>query len=182
MKRCIDITLAFLFIIFFSPFFLLLPLLIKLESKGAIIFKQKRVGKNEKLFHIYKFRSMQVNQIDPFEYDLIKNDLPLETRVGGFMRRTKLDEIPQFFNVLRGDMSLVGPRPCLEEHTKNLTQRERERFSCRPGMTGWAEIHGLDMDNWHQRLILDLWYVDNQSLKLDFLIMLKTSIVIFVGK
>lgn len=181
VKRLLDLIISIFCIVILSPFFCILPLLIFIESPGPIIFSQKRVGKKEKSFNIYKFRSMYVHNLDPSEIGAVKHSHPLVTKIGYIMRRTKLDEIPQFFNVLRGDMSLVGPRPCMFERIKNMTSYERHRFLFLPGMTGWAEVNGNVEFSWDEQLLLDLWYIDHQSLWLDFVILARTFVVLFIG-
>lgn len=180
-KRACDLVVATLCIILLSPVCLLLAILIFLESPGPVFFVQSRMGKDEQPFKMYKFRSMVVNNIDPLKLGALKHDHALVTRVGYFMRRTKLDEVPQFINVLLGEMSLVGPRPCLVERINEMAPHERRRFSVRPGLTGWAEVNGNVELTWREQLMLDLWYIDNYSLWLDTQILIKTIGVILWG-
>lgn len=181
MQRLCDIFFSILSIILLSPVFLLLALFIKIESRGPILFLQTRVGRNKQPFTIYKFRSMRVNTIAPLELGRIKHDHAIVTRVGHFMRRTKLDEIPQFFNVLFGDMAIVGPRPCLFETMNTMSASECRRFDVMPGVTGWAEVNGNVELSWEEQLVLDLWYVDHRSALLDLHIIIQTILTVFVG-
>lgn len=179
--RIVDVMLALFLFILLLPLFIIISILIKLESKGPVLFKQQRVGKNERPFNIYKFRSMYIHEDFPEKLGPIKNKHNLVTSIGFIIRRFKLDEIPQFINVLKGDMSLIGPRPCLLSRINSMTLQERRRFDVYPGITGWAEVNGnLELD-WEEQLMLDLWYVDNRSLLLNALIFFKTITVIFFG-
>ncbi len=181
-KRAVDFTLALIALIFLSPVFLVLALLIKLETGGSVFFLQKRVGKNEKPFTIFKFRSMyEKHGLTPEELGPVKHNHAVVTKLGHFMRRTKLDEIPQFVNVLMGTMSIVGPRPCLYSSLEEMSEDERRRFSVSPGVSGWAEVNGNVELTWHEQLALDLWYIDHQSFWLDWLIIGKTLKTIFWG-
>lgn len=181
MQRIFDICFASIALILLSPFFLLIVMVIKLESKGPAIFKQKRVGKDMRPYFIYKFRSMVVHDFLPEELGPIKHNHNLVTRSGHFLRRTKLDEIPQFFNVLKGDMRIVGPRPCLFSTLETLTDTEKRRFKVLPGLTGWAEINGNVELSWREQLTLDLWYVDHYSFRLDLKIIYKTILTVLFG-
>ncbi len=181
MKRLFDIIFSFFFLVLLAPAFLLIAFLIKIESAGPVFFKQKRVGKNESPFYIYKFRSMYLHQHSPSELGPIKHNHALVTPVGYILRRLKLDEIPQLINVLSGSMSLVGPRPCLFDSLKDMSISERRRFNVRPGLTGWAEVNGNVELTWREQLSLDLWYVDHQSFGLDLKILIQTTVVILRG-
>jgi len=144
IKRLIDIVLSLLALFLSWPLFLLIALLIKLDSKGPAIFRQTRVGKEGKLFTCYKFRTMYVNAPDirnPDGSTFNAEDDPRLTRVGRFLRKTTLDELPQFINVLKGDMSIVGPRPDLPDQVRFYTEDHKKRLLVKPGMTGWAWIH-----------------------------------------
>jgi sugar transferase EpsL len=174
MPRILDLALSFLALLVLGPVSLFLALLIRLESKGPLLFRQERVGKNERPFLIYKLRSMRLHGYRAEELGPIKHDHPLVTRVGCFARRTKLDEVPQFLNVLAGTMSIVGPRPCLYSSLRGMTPVERRRFECLPGITGWAEINGNVELSWQEQLALDLWYVGHKSFWLDLYIIFST--------
>ena len=181
LKRVFDIFFSIVCITLLSPLCILLAILIRLESSGPIFFIQERVGKSEKPFRIIKFRSMHTHHFTPEELGPIKHNHAVVTRVGYWLRRTKLDEIPQFFNVLWGDMSVVGPRPCLLSTAEQMTAQEKHRFLDRPGVTGWAEVTGNVELSWHEQLLLDLWYVDHQTFFLDMQIILRTILTVLFG-
>ena len=181
-KRLIDILLASIGIILLALPMLLIALLVKVDSKGPVIFKQARVGKGGKVFNIYKFRSMCVGaeQTGSGVYSG-KGDNRV-TRIGRILRATSLDELPQFFNVLVGHMSFVGPRPPLTYHPWNIDQYTDEQFrmfEVRPGITGWAQINGRKGVEWNKRIELNVWYVDNVSLWLDIKILFLTVVKVF---
>lgn len=180
-KRLFDIIFALFCLILFLPLGLLIAVLIKLESKGPIIFKQKRVGRHGKAYWIYKFRSMRLHDQAPEVLGPIKHSHPLVTKIGYVLRRFKLDEFPQFINVLLGEMSIVGPRPCLISTYESLDTKARRRFSVRPGVSGWAEVNGNVELTWPEQLALDLWYIHHQTFMLDVTIIVKTILTIFVG-
>lgn len=186
IKRIVDIIGSVFGIILFSPIFIVLSILIKLTSKGPIIFKQERVGLHNKSFTMFKFRSM-VEQTDEEEKKgwTVKND-PRTTKVGAFIRKISFDELPQFFNVLLGDMSLVGPRPERQqfvEEFKETIPRYMIKHQVRPGMTGWAQINGLRGDtDIEKRIQYDIWYIENWTLGLDIKILLLTIFFGFVNK
>ena len=174
-KRALDFLFALIILIFSSPLLLIIAVAIKFDSKGPVIFKQKRLGKNGKEFCIYKFRTMVVNAELGGVYS--DNKDPRVTRVGNILRKTSLDEIPQAFNVLKGDMSFIGPRPPLTYHPWKLeeyTDFQRRMFEERPGITGWAQINGRKAVEWNRRIELNVWYVDNISFVLDVKIFFKT--------
>jgi len=187
-KRGLDILVSLLVIIFILSWLLpLLGLLIYLESKGPIIFSQLRSGKNNKSFRCYKFRSMKVNA-DSDQKQATKNDIRI-TRIGKFIRKTSLDEFPQFINVLKGEMSLVGPRPHMVKHTKDYSKIVDEfmiRQFLKPGITGWAQINGhrgeiTDPEQIKMRVNYDLWYSENWNIWLDLRIIFLTVYKIFKG-
>ncbi|MEM4202813.1 MAG: sugar transferase [Candidatus Methanomethylicaceae archaeon] len=185
IKRFLDIVLSLSAIILFAPLMLLIALLIKLDSKGPVIFRQMRVGKDGKIFVCYKFRTMYVNAPDirnPDGSTFNAADDPRVTRVGRFLRKTTLDELPQFFNVLKGDMSIVGPRPDLPDQIQFYSERHKKRLLVKPGMTGWAWIHGRNSIPWELRRELDVEYVENYSLWLDFQILLRTIPMVLLAK
>lgn len=173
IKRLFDIIFSLTLIILLAPLILFIALLIWVTMGRPILFRQRRVGYKGQVFTIYKFRTMTE------ERDENGNLLPDEqrlTRFGRFLRETSLDELPELFNVLKGDMSLVGPRPLLVEYLPYYTPEERKRHNMRPGITGWAQVNGRNAITWDQKLALDVWYVDNWSLWLDFKIILMTII------
>ena len=186
IKRFIDIIGSIVGIIIFSPVFIFLSIVIKLTSKGPIIFKQDRVGLHNKQFVMYKFRSM-IEQSDEEEKKAwTKKDDPRTTKIGALIRRISFDELPQFFNVLIGDMSLVGPRPERQQFVdefKETIPRYMIKHQVRPGMTGWAQINGLRGDtDIEKRIQYDIWYIENWSLGLDIKILLLTLVFGFVNK
>lgn len=177
IKRILDIIFSFIGIIILSPIFLLVAIAIKIDSKGPVIFKQKRLGKDGKEFNIYKFRSMVVGaeKIGTGVYSK-KGDSRV-TKVGNFIRMTSIDELPQLVNILKGEMSFIGPRPVLTYHPwkfEEYTKEQAKRFDVRPGITGWAQIHGRKDVEWHKRIELDIYYVEHISFWLDVKIFLKT--------
>lgn len=179
-KRLMDLTIASLLITVFSPLYLLFSFLIKLDSKGPVIFKQKRVGLRGKEFTFYKFRTMHVDSPRYAETPHSSND-PRITRVGRWLRRSSLDELPQLFNVLRGDMSMVGPRPEMPFIVKDYTSLQRERLAVKPGITGVWQISAVRGDPIHANIEYDLFYIDNQSLLLDLVILAKTVFGVIRG-
>ena len=163
-KLLFDKTLALLLIIIFSPVYIIVSLLILIKMGNPILFRQKRPGKNEKIFGIYKFRTMTNDK------DENGNLLPDDQRlvgVGKFIRSTSLDELPQLFNVLKGEMSFVGPRPLLIEYLDLYDDKQKKRHNVLPGITGWAQVNGRNAISWEQKFEYDVWYVENKSFWLD---------------
>lgn len=186
MKRCVDIVGSVCCLILFSPVMLITAILIKATSKGPLIFTQERVGLHNKPFRMYKFRSMeQQTEADEKKGWTTRND-PRVTGVGKFIRRTSIDEMPQFFNVLKGDMSLVGPRPERPQYVEKFREeipRYMVKHQVRPGMTGWAQVHGYRGNtSIRKRIDYDLYYIENWTLGLDFKILLMTVFKGFVNK
>lgn len=179
-KRIIDFILSGIALIILSPIILILWIWLTIANKGAgAFFFQERPGKDEKIFKIYKFKSM-TDERDT-EGNLLP-DVKRLTKIGKFIRKTSLDELPQLWNVFKGDMSLIGPRPLLKEYLPYYSPKERIRHSIRPGITGWAQINGRNNLIWDKRLALDVYYVKNISLKLDSIIFIKTIINILKKK
>lgn len=173
LKRAFDIAVSSVALILLSPLIGLIALAIKLEDGGPILYIQDRVGKGGKIFRCYKFRSMVVDaEKIGLRLELAKDD-PRITRVGKILRHWRLDEIPQLFNVLKGDMSIVGPRPTLPSQVARYTPYQRRRLEMKPGMAGWAFVNGNNAIPWEKRIELDIWYIDHWSLWLDLLIFLK---------
>lgn len=171
MKRLLDCALALIALGLLSPVMLATAIVIRLKLGRPVLFRQRRPGLNAIPFEIMKFRTMTG------ETDGNGNPLPDEKRLTGlgkFLRSTSLDELPELLNVLKGEMSLVGPRPLFMEYLPYYTTRERIRHTVRPGITGWAQIHGRNLLPWDERLALDVWYVENRSLLLDLRILLQT--------
>ena len=168
VKRLIDSTLALIALICLSPILFITAILIKVDSKGTILFKQDRIGLNGKVFKIYKFRSMCIGAEKSGVYS-DKNDSRV-TRIGRIIRATSIDELPQLINILKGDMALIGPRPPLTYHPwtyDKYTEEQKRMFEVRPGITGWAQVHGRKDVEWNKRIELNVWYVDNLSFALD---------------
>ncbi|MDD3219132.1 MAG: undecaprenyl-phosphate glucose phosphotransferase [Lachnospiraceae bacterium] len=186
VKRIMDIVGSICLIILFSPLMLLVSILVKTTSKGPLIYKQERVGLHNRNFMMYKFRSMEVQpEVEEQKAWTVKND-PRVTRIGKIMRKTSIDEFPQFFNVLKGDMSLVGPRPerpFFVEKFREEIPRYMVKHQVRPGVTGWAQIHGYRGDtSIRKRIEYDLYYIENWTLGLDIKILLLTVFKGFVNK
>ena len=183
LKRFGDIFISFIGLLILSPFLFIVALLIKIDSKGPIIFKQKRIGKNGKVFSIYKFRSMTVGAEKHGVYEA-KNDSRV-TRIGKIIRKLSIDELPQFLNILKGDMSIIGPRPTLTYHPWNYeeyTDFQKQRFNLRPGVTGWAQVNGRKDVEWNKRIEYDVYYVKNVSLLFDIKIIIMTIFKVILMK
>lgn len=181
-KRICDIIIGIIALPFLVLFLLVLTPCIWFEDKGPVFYNAPRIGKNGRHFKMYKFRSMKVDSPDltmPDGSTYNGLDDPRMTRVGTFMRKTSLDEFPQFLNVLKGEMSVVGPRPDLERETKLYEDNENDKLLVKPGITGYAAVYGRNALKWHDRLKLDVYYVHNFSLALDVKIFFKTFATVF---
>jgi len=165
-KTLFDKTLAVTLIILFIPFYIMVSITILIKMGRPIIFKQKRPGLNDKIFSIYKFRTMSNH---PY-----LSDRERITRIGKFIRSTSLDELPQLFNVLKGEMSFVGPRPLLVEYLEFYSDKQKKRHNVKPGITGWAQVNGRNAISWEQKFEYDVWYIENQSFWLDMKILWMT--------
>lgn len=171
LKRTLDITVSFSALIVSAPVILGTAIVINKKIGKPIFFKQTRPGKDEKPFEILKFRTMTDDR------DLNGELLPDKdrmTKTGDFIRKTSIDELPQLINVLKGDLSLVGPRPLLMDYLPLYTEEQRKRHLVKPGITGWAQVNGRNTISWEEKFKLDVWYVENQSFKLDMFILYKT--------
>ena len=178
LKRLLDFTVSLAGLICLLPLFILVAVVIKLDDRGPVFFRQERVGLEGRPFLIFKFRTMIVNAEKVGAGVFVeKNDARI-TRVGKFLRHTSLDELPQLINIFRGDMSLVGPRPTLSYQVDKYDDRQRRRLEAKPGVTGWAQVNGRSALPWPERIELDLWYIDNWSLYLDLKILVKTFRVV----
>ena len=186
-KKSMDLILSFIGLILLIPVLLILAILVKLDSKGPVFYAHTRKGKNRSDIKIYKFRTMYSNSDEIFEsfsdeqkeeyYKNFKLDNdPRVTKVGDFLRRTSLDEIPQLINVLKGDLSLVGPRPIVEKEICKYGQYADKLFSVIPGITGYWQSHGRSDTSYEERIEMDMYYIDNRSILLDIKIMFKTVI------
>ena len=182
IKRLIDLAASAVSIALLFPLLAIIGLAIKLDGPGPVFFRQKRVGQGGQIFDIFKFRTMVVGAEKKGAGFFVEEEDPRITRVGKFLRHTSLDELPQFFNIFNGDMSLVGPRPTLPYQVENYDERQVQRLSVKPGVTGWAQVNGRSSLTWPERIELDLWYINNWSLVLDFKILLRTFKVVFEKK
>lgn len=179
MKRIFDVIFSFLILLLTAPFIVITYILVILKLGRPAIFKQTRPGYLGKAFNIYKFRTM-LNTTDK-DGELLPNE---ERRhpVGNLIRKTSLDELPQLINVIKGDISLVGPRPLLMDYLPLYNEFQRKRMDVKPGITGWAQINGRNAISWEKKFELDVWYVENQSMKLDLFILYKTIINVMKRK
>ena len=180
-KRALDVAIAGSVLLVTSPLLAAAALLIRLESHGHPIYRQRRVGRDGVPFELYKLRTMisGAETIGPgLAVDAGDSRI---TRLGAILRRTSMDELPNLFNVLRGEMSVVGPRPTVQVQVDRYTERQRGRLAVRPGLTGWAQIQGRASLPWHERIELDLWYVEHASLALDLRILWRTVRMVLAG-
>lgn len=189
VKRTIDIILSFIGLVLLSPIFLIIAIAIKLESKGPVFFKHTRIGKGGKIIKIYKFRSMVENA-----EDLIKNFTPEQmkeykenykltndpriTKVGNILRKTSLDELPQLINILKGELSIIGPRPVVKDELEKYGKDIPKFLSVTPGLTGYWAANGRSCTSYEERMKMELYYIDNLSLKMDLKVFFKTIIVV----
>jgi lipopolysaccharide/colanic/teichoic acid biosynthesis glycosyltransferase len=181
VNRALDVTAALLGLTVASPLLAAGAIAIKLEDGGPVLFRQFRVGKDGTDFELLKLRTM----IEDAErkgagYAVERGDSRI-TRVGRILRKTSIDELPQLWNVLRGEMSLIGPRPTLRYQVEKYDERQRQRLAVRPGLTGWAQVHGRATLSWAERIELDVWYVEHRSSRLDLRILLRTPTALFGG-
>ena len=171
LKRFLDLVLSFIGLLTLSPILLIVILLLAIANNGKPFFFQMRPGLNGHLFKIIKFKTM--NDKKDSNGKLLNDSLRL-TKIGNFVRKTSLDEIPQLINVLKGDMSLIGPRPLLPEYLPLYNDEQKKRHNVRPGITGWAQVNGRNAINWQQKFEYDVWYVQHLSFKLDVKILIQT--------
>ena len=181
IRRAVDVVVSALALLLSSPLLLAAMLAIRLESPGPVIYRQRRAGRGGKPFDVLKLRTM----VDGAEHigagmAVNANDSRI-TRVGAFLRRSSLDELPNLLNVLRGEMTLIGPRPTLPAQVDRYTERQRGRLAVKPGITGWAQVNGRASLPWPERIELDLYYVENRSLSLDLRILLRTPAMVLGG-
>ncbi len=181
MNRVADVTIAGVGLALTSPLLGLAALAIKLEDRGLIVYRQTRVGKDGADFDVLKLRTMVVGaETMGAGFAVDRGDRRI-TRVGRILRRTSIDELPQLWNILRGDMSVIGPRPTLRYQVEQYDEQQRHRLDIRPGLTGWAQVHGRASLPWAERIELDVFYVQNRSAKLDLEILLRTPLALFRG-
>ncbi|HEX8646832.1 MAG TPA: sugar transferase [Thermoleophilaceae bacterium] len=181
MSRAFDALVAALALAVTSPLLAVAVIAIRLESRGSPIYRQRRVGKDGEPFEMIKLRTM-VSGAERIGAGLAVNEGdPRITRVGALLRRFSLDELPNLVNVLRGEMAIVGPRPTIQAQVDQYTPRQRRRLEVKPGITGWAQVNGRASLPWHERIELDVWYVDNRSLLLDLRILAKTVRMLVTG-
>jgi len=181
VNRAADVVVAGVGLALASPILGLAALATKLESGGPILYRQTRVGRNGEDFEVLKLRSMVVGaERLGAGYAVDEGDTRI-TRVGRILRRTSVDELPQLWNILRGDMSVIGPRPTLRYQVEQYDERQRRRLEIRPGLTGWAQVQGRASLPWAERIDLDVWYVDHRSPRVDLEILLRTPLALFRG-
>jgi lipopolysaccharide/colanic/teichoic acid biosynthesis glycosyltransferase len=181
LPRAADLAIAVIGLALVSPLLLAAAIAIRLESSGSVLYRQRRVGKDGRVFELYKLRTMR-RGADPVGVGTaVTADDPRVTRVGRFLRRFSLDELPNLINVLRGEMRIVGPRATLPAQVQLYTPRQRRRLDLRPGVTGWAQIHGRAGIPWEERIELDVWYVEHRSLWLDLRILARTPAALLGG-
>jgi lipopolysaccharide/colanic/teichoic acid biosynthesis glycosyltransferase len=181
IRRAIDIVLGGLTLVVTAPVIVVAMLAIRIESPGHPIYRQRRVGKDGRPFEVLKLRTM----VDGAEHIgaglAINEDDPRITKVGAFLRRTSLDELPNLLNVVRGEMTLIGPRPTIPAQVDRYTDRQRGRLAVKPGITGWAQVHGRAALPWSERIELDLHYIENRSLAMDLRILWRTAAIVLAG-
>jgi lipopolysaccharide/colanic/teichoic acid biosynthesis glycosyltransferase len=182
IRRFSDLVTSIVILFLVSPVMLLTGLAIWLTDRGPIFFRQTRAGLMGCPFELVKFRSMRVNDLPAVVVGQVRSEHPMVTPVGRWIRRFKIDELPQLFNVLRGEMALIGPRPTVMEQVNDYTPFQRRRLNIAPGLTGWAQVNGGVEISWPERILLDVWYVDHRSLRLDIQVVLRTFIVILFGE
>jgi lipopolysaccharide/colanic/teichoic acid biosynthesis glycosyltransferase len=182
VRRLVDIFASSVFLLLASPIFLVTALAIWLTDQGPVFYRQTRAGWRGRPFQLLKFRSMKVNHLSPLVVGQVRGEHRMVTRAGRWIRRFKIDELPQLWNVLRGEMSLVGPRPALPQQAETYTEFQRRRLDIRPGATGWAQVNGNIEIPWSERILLDVWYVDHRSVWLDVQILFRTVGVVLFGE
>ncbi len=190
IKRALDIIISGVGLVILFPFLLVIALAIKIDSKGPVLFKHKRIGKGGKIIYIYKYRTMLPNaeeMIKEFNDDQLKEFKenyklkkdPRITRVGKFLRKTSLDELPQLINILKGELSIVGPRPVIQEELDRYGENADKFLSVMPGLTGYWQANGRSLTTYEQRMKMELYYVENCTLLLDIKIFFKTIFIVF---
>jgi lipopolysaccharide/colanic/teichoic acid biosynthesis glycosyltransferase len=181
VRRLFDVVVAGIALLCFSPVLVIAMIAIRLESPGSPIYRQRRVGRDGEEFDVLKLRTMVTGAEHLGAGMAIDEGDTRITRVGGFLRRTSLDEIPNLINVLRGDMAIIGPRPTIPVQVAQYTDRQRGRLSVKPGLTGWAQVNGRAALPWPERIELDLWYIEHRSWRLDLQILMRTARMVLSG-
>jgi lipopolysaccharide/colanic/teichoic acid biosynthesis glycosyltransferase len=182
LRRAFDVVLAGSALLVASPFLLVAIVAIRVESRGGAFYRQRRVGKDGRAFDVLKLRTMVTGAEHMGAGLAVSEGDTRITRVGRFLRRTSLDEVPNLINVLRGDMAIVGPRPTVPVQVDRYTERQRGRLAVKPGITGWAQVNGRTELPWDERIELDLWYIEHRSWRLDLRILLLTVRMVFGGE
>jgi lipopolysaccharide/colanic/teichoic acid biosynthesis glycosyltransferase len=180
-SRALDVAVAMVVLAIAAPLLVLAAMAIRVESRGPVLYRQRRVGRHGRPFELWKLRTMvpMAETMGAGVY-VLEGD-PRITRVGRLLRRFSLDELPNLINVLNGDMAIVGPRPTVQEQVDRYTERQRRRLEVKPGITGWAQVNGRTSLPWPERIELDVWYVENRSLWLDLKILAKTARMLATG-
>ncbi|MEA2331789.1 MAG: hypothetical protein QOH58_1927 [Thermoleophilaceae bacterium] len=181
MNRLLDLLVAALLLAIAAPLLAIAALLIKLESRGPVVYRQRRVGMHGEPFELWKLRTMVPGAERMGAGIYVLEGDPRITRVGRLLRRFSLDELPNLVNVLRGEMAVVGPRPTVQEQVDRYTDRQRRRLEVKPGITGWAQVNGRTSLPWPERIELDVWYVEHRSLRLDVRILARTARLLASG-
>jgi lipopolysaccharide/colanic/teichoic acid biosynthesis glycosyltransferase len=181
VRRAFDVVVAGAALVFFSPVLLVAMIAIRLESPGGAIYRQRRVGMNGEEFDVLKLRTMVTGAEHIGAGMAIDEGDTRITRVGGFLRRTSLDEIPNLVNVLMGEMTIIGPRPTIPVQVSQYTERQWGRLAVKPGLTGWAQVNGRAALPWPERIELDLWYIENRNWRLDLKILVRTARMVLGG-
>ena len=181
-RRAFDLAVASVALLLASPVLLAAILAIRLETPGHPIYRQRRIGKDGRPFDMLKLRTMVAGAESMGSGLAVNEGDPRITRVGAFLRRYSIDELPNLVNVLRGDMAIVGPRPTVQVQVAQYTERQRGRLAVRPGLTGWAQVNGRAKLRWDERIELDLWYIEHRSWRLDLRILVRTARIIIAGE
>ena len=182
MTRLVDLAVASAALLVSSPFLLVAMIAIRIESHGSPIYRQRRIGRHGEPFEMLKLRTMVSGAEHHGAGMAVNYGDPRITRVGHVLRRFSIDELPNLVNVMRGEMSIVGPRPTIQAQVDQYTPRQRRRLEVKPGVTGWAQINGRASLPWHERIELDIWYVDHRTLRLDLAILWKTARLLLSGE
>jgi lipopolysaccharide/colanic/teichoic acid biosynthesis glycosyltransferase len=181
VSRALDVLIAGVALVVTSPLIAAAMIAIRLESRGSPVYRQRRVGKDGEPFELIKLRTMVAGAEHVGAGMAVNAGDPRITRVGALLRRFSLDELPNLVNVLRGELAIVGPRPTIQAQVDQYTPEQRRRLEVKPGITGWAQVNGRASLPWHERIELDVWYVDHRSLRLDLAILAKTARMLITG-